>query len=128
VRSLAFSFDAIPQPYRFMLHYLRTLECPPAVNQLAWRACNDSYFTTVCCRYPPHTIACAAMYIFLFPCCLVRNADTCLRYLAARMLSFELPGPPHVSFHWYEAFDARLADMLGTILLFRCSLTESFLS
>ncbi|KAJ1639510.1 cyclin-like protein [Pavlovales sp. CCMP2436] len=80
-------------PHKFILNYVKLLCTDPALEkplaQLAWNVINDSARTTVCLRFSPEAICCAAIS------------------MAARSLGLPLPTKPP----WWEIFDVSKDDV-----------------
>lgn len=52
----------VEHPHKFIIMYLQQLELWD-LKQSAWNYCNDSFRTTLCCRYPAEVIACGALLL-----------------------------------------------------------------
>ncbi|KAK8798235.1 hypothetical protein WA588_003320 [Blastocystis sp. NMH] len=76
-------------PHRYILFFIKKLECDESVAQRAWNILNDSLQLPLCVQFTANTIACAALY------------------LAAMTLGISLP--QRVA--WWELFDASLDDI-----------------
>ena len=88
LKSLGFKVF-VDHPHRYILAFLKILGSHENTElvQKCWNYLNDSQKTTACCQFPPHVIACTAIY------------------LAARALKKALPEK------WYTLFDSSLADI-----------------
>ena len=52
----------VEHPHKFIIMYLQQLELWD-LKQVAWNYCNDSFRTTLCCRYPAEVIACGSLLL-----------------------------------------------------------------
>jgi len=75
-------------PYIYLSSYLAVMHANKTVSQKAWNFVNDSYRTVACVCFPPHTIACAAIYY------------------AAKYSDTSFP-----DINWWEIFDTHLEDI-----------------
>ncbi|KNC81896.1 hypothetical protein SARC_05809 [Sphaeroforma arctica JP610] len=90
LNELGFSVH-IQHPHKLIANYLQvlTLYANTELAQIAWSYMNDSFRTNVFCRFPPHIIAAATIY------------------LATNMKNIVLPSNPP----WYELFDGNKKDI-----------------
>lgn len=59
-----FGFDLeLLHPHQFLLHFIRNLEGPEELANMAWYILNDSLSTTLSLQYKPQALACAAAYL-----------------------------------------------------------------
>ncbi|ETW00671.1 hypothetical protein H310_07235 [Aphanomyces invadans] len=88
--EVGFSIDGTTEhPHKFLLYYVKLLECSDACAQKAWNYVNDSFRIDLCLRYDAHVIACAAIS------------------LAARVLQHALP------LGWEVLLEVDMADVLS---------------
>ncbi|KAG9413808.1 hypothetical protein AC1031_013024 [Aphanomyces cochlioides] len=60
--EVGFSIDAITEhPHKFLLYYVKMLDCSNECAQKAWNYVNDNFRLDLCMRYDAHVIACAAI-------------------------------------------------------------------
>jgi hypothetical protein len=86
--EVGFSIDAMTEhPHKFLLYYVKMLDCTNALAQKAWNYVNDSFRVDLCMRFDAHVIASAAIC------------------LAARVLQFPLP------LRWEELLEVDVGDM-----------------
>ncbi|CAG8450999.1 12389_t:CDS:2, partial [Ambispora gerdemannii] len=62
LESICFDFK-VQDPYKYIIKFTKKLEGQKVVAEKAWKICSDSYKTTLCLRFPPHTIAAASIYL-----------------------------------------------------------------
>ncbi|CAM9931959.1 unnamed protein product [Choristocarpus tenellus] len=62
LRTINFQLD-VPDPYRLLLNYARSLRCSPPVVRTAWGLLNDTLFCPRVLTAPPQTLVCAALYL-----------------------------------------------------------------
>ncbi|CAK4684489.1 unnamed protein product [Aphanomyces euteiches] len=87
--EVGFSIDAITEhPHKFLLYYVKMLDCSNECAQKAWNYVNDSFRLDLCMRYDAHVIACAAIS------------------LAARVLQHPLP------LRWEKLLEVDEADVI----------------
>jgi hypothetical protein len=77
----------VEHPHKFIISYLKVLEAPSELMQVAWSLANDSLRTTLCVRFKSEVVACGVVYA------------------AAR--KFQVPLPDR----WWEVFDAKWSDV-----------------
>ncbi|KAK8797989.1 hypothetical protein WA171_005517 [Blastocystis sp. BT1] len=82
-------YGVIDHPHRYILFFIKKLECDEIVAQRAWNILNDSLQLPLCLQYTANAIACASIY------------------LAAMTLGVSLPQ----TVEWWELFDASLEDI-----------------
>ncbi|RHY95890.1 hypothetical protein DYB31_010645 [Aphanomyces astaci] len=88
--EVGFSIDGTTEhPHKFLLYYIKLLECSDACAQQAWNYVNDSFRLDLCLRYDAHVIACAAIS------------------LAARVLQHVLP------LGWEELLEVDVPDVIS---------------
>jgi len=89
LRALGFMVQVI-QPHKYLLNYMKTLNCSEEFMQKAWNYTNDSMRTICCIIYAPEKVAVASMY------------------LASLTLQFPLPETPHP---WWKLFDTSWTEI-----------------
>lgn len=91
LKTLGFMVQ-VEHPHKYVLSYMRFLNGSNELAQASWSVANDTLRTDVCTRYPPSTIACAAIYI------------------GSRMVGVPLPEYPEER-AWWRLFDATLKEI-----------------
>jgi len=60
----ALSFDLnVEHPYKYLLEYIKKMNGNRGLAQTAWNFVNDSLRSSLCLKYRPQLIACAAIYL-----------------------------------------------------------------
>jgi transcription initiation factor TFIIIB Brf1 subunit/transcription initiation factor TFIIB len=91
LKELGFSFYIIDHSHKFILFYVKLLDCDGELAQEAWNYLNDCLRTDAALRYRSEVLACAAIY------------------MAARRLQHKLPDDPAAP--WWEVFRVGKADL-----------------
>ena len=109
-------------PYRFVIVFAKALNGNALFNVLffysfdkgqkhvaekAWKIVDDSYTTTLCIQYPPHTIALAALYI-AYRIDYLQNAANSDRHSSSEGLPIAFG-----KYEWFEKYHTRLTDVQG---------------
>jgi hypothetical protein len=90
LKELGFFLYALSDhPHKYLIHFIKILRGTRELLQRSWNYLNDAYKTSLAVNYPPHVLACAAIF------------------LAARMYYFVLPN----SVKWWETFDTKIEDV-----------------
>ncbi|CAG8512727.1 7542_t:CDS:2 [Ambispora leptoticha] len=62
LESICFDFK-VQDPYKYIIKFTKKLGGQKVIAEKAWKICNESYKTTMCLRFPPHTIAASSIYL-----------------------------------------------------------------
>mmetsp|Transcript_12723 Transcript_12723/g.28120 ORF Transcript_12723/g.28120 Transcript_12723/m.28120 type:complete len:381 (+) Transcript_12723:96-1238(+) len=95
LRELGFAVSLLLEhPHKYVIQFIKSMVRSPdwlvaELSQTAWNYLNDSMRTVLCCRFLPHEIAAAGIF------------------LAARVKQVKLPSEPP----WWELFDTKLEDL-----------------
>ena len=64
LKELGFEiFRLTDNAHKYLINYVKLLRVSKGVAQKAFYYCNDSYKTSLCIHYPPHTIAVGCIYL-----------------------------------------------------------------
>lgn len=89
LKELGFSiYSLCDHPHKYLTHFIKHLKGTKELLQKSWNYLNDAYKTDIPVHYPPHVIACSAIF------------------LAARFFKLPLPQAP-----WWEIYDTKVEEI-----------------
>jgi len=89
LKELGFSiYSLCDHPHKYLTHFIKHLKGTKELLQKSWNYLNDAYKTDIPIHYPPHVIACSAIF------------------LAARCFKLPLPQAP-----WWEIYDTKIEEI-----------------
>lgn len=102
-KELGFSiYSLCDHPHKYLTYFIKHLKGTKELLQKSWNYLNDSYKTEIPLHFPPHVIACSAIF------------------LAGR--NFKLPLPQVA---WWEIYETKI-DEIQEIISILLSLNETF--